>query len=636
MLGKFFLLLSEIMSKKSRYEGKITVHVRGFGFVSPNCGHDDIFIPSSKIKGALDGDVVTVGSLKKGPKGWEGAVISIKEPGKKQLAGTVVDFYGKHEAVVFAPSLGEERPIILSTKTGPKLNIGDRLLIKITRRGQDQVSYSLKEVLGNIDQAEIDSNVAIQEYDIRHIFPATVLNEAKKMPKKCVLTDDRLDLRKLECITIDPTTARDFDDALTITKDNKGCYHLGVHIADVSHYVKDGSKIDQEAQKRCNSTYFIDKVVPMLPEELSNDLCSLKEGVDRYTASVLMKFDAKGVLKEHKITKALIRSDKRFTYEEAKQVLDRKLTSPHLKMLRLLVELCNHLKKQKKDRGCVELSMPEIRMVLDEQSIPYTEDWIEYDITHQLVEEFMLKANEVIATELMESKKQGVFRVHESPDQDNLKEFFAIAQLFGHTIPHTPSSQDIAKLFEDAKGSVYSDQLSVKYIRSMKLAIYSTDNIGHYGLNLANYTHFTSPIRRYSDLIVHRLIFEKNYKPDAKKLVALCSEKERNSFKAEMSVLRLKKLRYLDRLTEDDPEITFEATVTNVKPQGVFFDLSFIGFEGMVHVSTLGDEYFQYDESSRSFIGAETKHKYTIGTKMVVSLETIDLVFGECTWNVVH
>ena len=620
------------MKPTKRLQGKISLHPKGFGFIKPECGHEDIFIPPPKINGALDGDIVTVDSLKKSQKGWEGAVNRVVDRGRKRIVGTVVDFYTNGDAMLFSPMAGEERSFNVKKTPAYKLTIGDRVSVNVNGQNDDGFDCTVHKVLGNIDNAHIDSDVAIQEFELFSEFPAMVVKEAEKFSQECKLTKDREDLRDLECITIDPKTAKDYDDALSITKDKKGCYHLGVHIADVSFYVQEGSKLDKEALARGNSTYFIDRVVPMLPERLSNGLCSLKEGVDRYSASVLMEFDAKGILKSHRLVKGLINSRKRFSYEDARQVLDKKLKSPHEKTLKLLVELCKHLKKQKKDRGCVELAMPEIRLVLDDDGIPYTEEWIEYDITHQLVEEFMLKANEIVATELLSRGQKAIFRIHETPDDDNLAEFFTLARLLGYTVdPKEPN--EISRLFEEAKDSPYIDQLSVRYVRTMKLAIYSKDNVGHYGLNLENYTHFTSPIRRYSDLVVHRLLFNKSYAPNVEAIAAKCSETERKSFRAEMSVSRLKKLRYLDRLTEEDSDITFEATITNVRPQGIVFDLGFIGFEGTIHVSELGDDYFYFNDKDRSFTGSNSREKFQLGSKIVVQLETIDLVFRECTWN---
>ncbi len=623
------------MKSSTRLKGKLSLHPKGFGFVKPECGHEDVFIPPTKLNSAIDGDLVIVTSLRKGQKGWEGVIESIAKRGRNRMVGAVVDFNEKGDAMIFAPTAGEERLFVLKKSPKQKFSIGDRVSINVDNRSKNLSTCTLHKYFGSIDDALIDTDVAIEEYELTSTFPPAALKEASKFSPECKLTKDRVDLRDLECVTIDPKTARDYDDALSITKDKNGCYHLGIHIADVSHYVKDGSELDKSAYARGNSTYFVDKVVPMLPEQLSNELCSIKEGVDRYSASVLMEFNTKGELKNYKIVRGLIRSRKRFSYEEAKQVLDRKIKSPHLDLLKLLVELCMHLKKQKKERGCVELSMPEIRLVLDDQGIPYTEEWIPYDITHQLVEEFMLKANELVAIELMKRGKQSLFRVHEVPDEKDLEEFFTLVGLLGYKIPRDSSTENIRALFEEAENSPFVDQLSQRYIRTMKLAIYSAENIGHYGLNLEHYTHFTSPIRRYTDLVVHRLIFDKDYDPDVEVIAAHCSDTERKSFRAEMSCLRLKKLRYIDRLTEEDPEITFDATITNIKPQWVYFNLDFISYEGSIHVSELGDEYFQYNDKDRTFTGTDTQLTYHLGRKIVVQLETIDLVFGECTWNLI-
>lgn len=621
------------MDKKSHLKGKISVHPRGFGFVRPSCDHPDVFIPASKLKGALDGDLVAVERLRKSSKGWEGSVARIIEKGKKVIVAFVVDFDDRENAYLYAPSAGEERTVIL-TKPSKKLAIGDRLTVTVTKR-QDELLYcKLDRFLGSINDAKIDSEVAILESELPPQFPQKILQEADKFPDTFPLTEGRRDLTHLECVTIDPKTARDFDDALSITRDESGNYHLGVHIADVSHYVQEGSPIDEAALIRGNSTYFIDRVLPMLPERLCNDLCSLKENVPRYTASVFMTFDSQGHLQNYDIVKGLIRSRKRLSYEEAKEILDGTVNSPHKKTLQLLEELCLHLKQQRKERGCIELNIPEMRLILDNDGIPKKEEWIPYDITHQLVEEFMLKANEVIATELIRRGKGGIFRIHEEPDQENLEEFLMTARLLGYNVEDT-TPERLCLLFEEAKNSPFVDQLSQRYIRTMKLAIYSKKNVGHYGLNLENYTHFTSPIRRYTDLVVHRLLFEPNYDPDLEGIAKQCSETERKSFKAEMSVQRLKKLRYLDRLTDEDPARTFEGVITNIKPQGIIFDLPFIGFEGTIHVSNLGDDYYRYNEKSRSFQGASTKQKFQLGAPIRIRLDTIDLVYGECTWSLV-
>jgi ribonuclease R len=338
----------------------------------------------------------------------------------------------------------------------------------------------------------------------------------------------------------------------------------------------------------------------------------------------------------YKFVKAIIKSRKRFTYESAKEVLDEKLESPLLPDLKLLVELALILKKQRKERGSVELSMPEIRLKLDKKGNPTGYTRIDYDITHQMVEEFMLKANELVAKELIERGKDGIFRIHEEPNEESMKEFYSYARLMGFKVPAEPKDSDLVELFEMAQKSPLLEQLAIRFIRSMKLAVYSEKNVGHYGLALENYTHFTSPIRRYSDLVVHRLIFDEKYEPDLKLISLWCTEQERKSFKAEMSLIKLKKLRYLENITQNKNDKIFSVHVTNVKSMGIFFDLDFIGFEGFIHVSNLGREYYHYDDKKRLFKGDSSGKTFHIGKPIQVMLESIDLVLGECSWTLLN
>lgn len=269
---------------------------------------------------------------------------------------------------------------------------------------------------------------------------------------------------------------------------------------------------------------------------------------------------------------------------------------------------------------------------MGKEGIPIGQEVLEYDITHQLVEEFMLMANEIVATHLIKEGKEAIFRVHQEPEEATLAEFFSYARLLGFRLPPEPSAKDLVDLFEMAQKSPLLEQLAIRFIRSMKLAIYSEVNVGHFGLALENYTHFTSPIRRYSDLVVHRLLFEPDYYPNHKMVAAWCTEQERRSFKAEMSVLKLKKIRYLDQLTEKDPTLTFQATLTNIKPVGITFDLDFIGFEGFIHISQIGEDYFVYYPETGVLEGERTKERFRIGQRIEVCLETVDLVFQEATW----
>lgn len=440
----------------------------------------------------------------------------------------------------------------------------------------------------------------------------------------------------MECFTIDPDTAKDFDDALSLSKDRKGIYHLGVHIADAAHYVKTETALDKEALLRCNSTYFPGTCLPMLPEELSNELCSLKPDVDRLTISVMMDFDKKGTLIKHEIVRSFIHSKKRFTYGEAKEVLDGKKKSPHKKTLKLMVDLCHLLKAKRYERGSIDFSLSEMVIQVDDEGRPTGIKKVEYDITHQLVEEFMLKANEMVATELTMRGKSLLYRVHEAPSEENFKDFFAFAHVLGFKISPEPTIEELRDLFEKAKKTPFAAQLSIAFIRSMKLAQYSPENVGHYGLSLEYYCHFTSPIRRYSDLITQRLLFDEEQENiNLERIAERCSEQERISFKAETSVKTLKKLRLLDDFFKNDPHREFTAIVTKIKPFGLHFELSDLMLEGFLHISELEDDYFNHDAKRNMLVGTRTGKVHCLGETLLVKLVSVDLILLESRWALV-
>ena len=620
--------------------GIIRVHQRGFGFVIPEDREkypQDIFIPKPFIEGAVDGDQVRVeiaaGEIS--PKGPEGKVLEIVSRSHKELFGTVIDFQDGGTAVLYAPLLGPSKTVLVK-KSRKRLKIGDRIqvLVKKWENGSEVTTTELVKKVGSIDDAAIDVKCAILEFQLRDTFPNKAKEEALsfgKVVRKAEM-QDRADLTDQQCLTIDPKTARDFDDALYIEK-SKSHYTLFVHIADVAAYVKPGSALDREAFNRCNSTYFPGTCVPMLPEELSNNLCSLKEGVRRLTATVKMTFNLKGELLDSQIFRSVIKSKKRFTYEQAKEVLDGQRKSPHAPHLKLMTELCLLLKEQRKARGSVDLSLPELSLQIDSKGMPTGFRLIEYDITHQMVEEFMLKANETVAKKLTDDGKEGIFRIHEEPSEENLEEFYAMVRELGFKLSPKPDQKEIQKLFETAKESPFIQQLSVAFIRRMKLAYYSINNVGHYGLALDHYCHFTSPIRRYSDLITQRLLFENDVAINLDDIVLNCSEKERASFKAEMSVLSLKKLRLLEQLAKTRSPLRASATVTKVKPFGISFDVEPFMLEGFIHVSRLGSDYYIYNDRSKKLIGERTGETFAPGVKIDIELVHIDLVMGECEWR---
>lgn len=635
--------------EKSEISGIIKIHPRGFGFVQPEDRERfplDIFIPKPFTENAVDSDYVKVELFenRESPKGPEGRVIEILDRGRKSLVGTVINFTemssksDKKTAIAYVPLLGPSKSV--HVKNCPKtLKIGDRLLLKVKKweNGQDYTITEIIKKLAPIERAKADIPIAILEYGLKEAFPAKVVAEAKKFGTRVKTSEvkERVDLTDQPCFTIDPTTAKDFDDALCVQK-HSGGYELFVHIADVAHYVKEGTALDKEAKTRGNSTYFPNQCIPMLPEELSNNLCSLKEKVVRLVATVHVSFDPEGNLISHKVFRSAIKSRKRFTYEEAFSILENKEKSPFKKDLELMVELCLLLKKKRQERGSVDLALPEFVLTVDKEGEPTGYSIVEYDITHQMVEEFMLKANEVVATHLTNEGKGAIFRIHEIPSDENLQDFFNLARLYGFQLSDKPTTEEISALFQEAKESPHGKQLSVAFIRSMKLAYYSPNNVGHYGLALENYCHFTSPIRRYSDLIIERLLFDEVQTQNLAEVSLLCSEKERLSFRAEQSVLTLKKYRLLKYLSKKRKPFRLKATVSKIKPFGFFFEIDPLMLEGFIHISRIGSDYYEFDSQDNTLIGDHTGESYHIGTKIEVELIHLDLIMQTTEWRLIR
>lgn len=636
----------QIAPKKQEVQavtGMLHMHPRGFGFVTPDHPQDssqDVFIPKHLTDGAVHGDKVeiVINPDSNWDKGPEGKIISIIKRGRTHLGCTIKQFDSKGNLLAYAPLLGISKPVLIESDEDSPLKIGDRIIVKVLSWGDEEgvTIGELSHHIGHISDPSCDIPAAIEEYDLHDVFPQPVIKEAKAFGKTVTQKDlkGRKNLTKIIAFTIDPETAKDYDDALSVTKDKKGHYHLGVHIADVAHYVKAMSALDREASERCNSTYFPGSCIPMLPEELSNQLCSLKAKVNRLTASVLMEFNPDGSMVGYEIVRAYINSAKRFTYEEAKEVIDGKRKSVHAPTLKLMVELCHLLKKKRYERGSIDFSLPDMVIEVDEKGVPLGVKTVEYDISHQLVEEFALKANETVAKHLSDLGKMVIYRIHEEPSQENREDFFTLARSLGFQLPDKPSTADIQKLFNEAKSTPYGQQLSVGFIRSMKLAFYSPDNVGHFGLSLQHYCHFTSPIRRYTDLIIQRLLFnEEDKDTDVYKIALKCSEQERVSFRAESSVKVLKKLRLLKGYLDEDASKEYSAVITRIKPFGVFFELPSIMLEGFLHISELEDDYFVFDPKRNILQGKSSGKMHAVGEPLKVRPTAVDFIALETKWE---
>ncbi|MFA6915883.1 MAG: ribonuclease R [Parachlamydiales bacterium] len=626
--------------------GVLSVHPRGFAFLQPEKHfgmEQDIFIPKHLTLDAVHGDTVEVliNRLAISEKGPEGRIVTILQRGRSHLAGIVNRIDHEHKAWVFAPLLGPTRPVYVEDEEGNSLTVGDRVILAVKKWGEKETPTicTLKEKMGHITDPSCDIPAAIEEFEIRDHFPIQAIEEAQKFGKQVSASDiaGRADFREVETFTIDPTTAKDFDDALSLSKNKKGHYQLMVHIADVSHYVEPGTALDLEANQRCNSTYFPGRCVPMLPSVLSDNLCSLRANVNRLTVTVVIELDKVGNVVKYEIVKSVIRSAKRFSYEEAKEVLDGKKRSKHAPTLHLMVELCKLLKKQRYVRGSIEFSLSELMVVVDENGMPTGTKRIEYDVTHQLVEEFMLKANEIVAIHLHKQGKEVAYRVHDQPAAENIREFVQICHAFGLKIANEPEPSDFQKMFDSISDNPISEYLANAYIRKMRLAVYSEENIGHYGLSLQHYCHFTSPIRRYIDLVIHRSIFQAGYtSEELSKITTQCSEQERKSSRAEQSVVLLKKLRWLDSIKKEDPFKEYDAVITKIKNFGIYFEAMDVMVEGFLHISNIGQDYYIYDEHKMQLRGQRNGEIYRVGDKLSVLLLEVNYVMLETRWDIIR
>lgn len=632
----------QLKASEKLFQGQLSVHPRGFGFVNLPSPLQDIFIPKPFLNGAIDGDIVeaVVDQSTQSVKGPEGRIIRIIQRERSCFAGTIISCDSKGATLystLFASSC--ESIVCPNSFKRKKLSRGDRVLFEVKEWDNGKPKkIEVLELLGSVKDASSDIPFVIAENSLPNTFSESIQKEALAFGTKVTPADmkGRVDLRDLECVTIDPDTAKDFDDAVSIEQIGTH-YKLGVHIADVSFYVKPDTLIDMEAAKRCNSTYFPGKCIPMLPKELSENLCSLKPATNRLAVSVFMDIDENGKTVSWDIVRSVIKSKKRFTYKEAKAVLDGTKKNEFYPLLTRMVTVCNLLKARRSDRGSVQLVMPEIVVRVDESGIPTGLEKIEYDITHQMIEEFMLKANEVIAFHLMKQGKEVTYRVHEEPAKESLRDFSTLVASFGYTLPEIPEPCDIQKFFQEIEGSEHAQYLSTCYIKSMRLACYSADNIGHYGLSLEHYCHFTSPIRRYVDTVVHRLLFEAVMPKDIiQNLCLKASERERISSRAEGTVILMKKLRLLEILTKENKRNPFNAIVTRIKPFGIYFDIVDLMLEGFIHISDLEDDYFIFNENTNTLTGRYKGYDWKSGDTLNVECESIDLVLLDVRWKLLE
>lgn len=586
------------------------------------------------------------------PGELQAKVIRVVERSRVQIVGR---FYSKGTRATIVPEDGRLPNSFRLTKVLPEAKQGEVVVAEFT--GWDSPhslpTAEMTEVLGNEEDPGVDILSIIHRYNLPLKFPERVLQEAEEI-EESIPADEisrREDWREREVFTIDPEDAKDFDDAICVTENHDGTWELAVHIADVSHYVRAGSAIDREARKRGNSVYLADRVLPMLPEKLSNGVCSLKPGVERLTHAAILTINASGKVSGHRFVSAVIRSHRRYSYEEAYErmnysadqiakIEDEKERSLVTHLHRAW-RLASRLRQLRFENGALDLEFAEVKAILDDKGRAIGVKRSEYDESHQLIEEFMLAANEAVAKETRQAPAPSLYRIHEDPAPDKLNEFAEQARAFGHRVADVSHRPELQKLLRAVRGTLEEHSLKIALLKSLRRAAYSPDPVGHYGLAKHDYTHFTSPIRRYADLIVHRAlrrILSKRHAPTAPEvadrtpapgelgeIAQHISRTERIAADAETDTQRLKLIEYLETVATQDENAVFDATIFEVKAIGAFAELDGLYVKGLIRKDTLPPwEEYHFDRGREEFHSRAGAAPLAVGTRLKVRLYRVD------------
>lgn len=637
------------VSQKGKYQksrgvfltGVFTAHPKGFGFVSVDGMEEDVFIPEDQVHGAMHQDTVQI-TVKPGQSGKrrEGAVNRIVKRGTDRIVGLYQE--SRNFGFVIPDNERYTRDIFVPKEDSGGAVNGHKVVVELVSYGTDRKSPEGKvvEILGHISDPGTDILSIVKGYDLPVEFPEKVMRQAERVPDRISEADmqGRTDLRDVQMVTIDGEDAKDLDDAVSLEM-NGGQYILGVHIADVANYVQEGSALDREAFERGTSVYLVDRVIPMLPRRLSNGICSLNEGQDRLALSCIMTIDQKGKVLDHVIAETVIRVDRRMTYTSVKKILEEQDAEESARyeelvpMFQRMQELAGLLRARRRARGSIDFDFPETKVILDEKGEPVEIRPYDRNTATKIIEDFMLIANETVAEDYFWQELPFVYRTHENPDPDRMKKLSTFINNFGYSIRFREDEvhpKELQKLLERLEGTPEETLISRLTLRSMKQAKYTTECTGHFGLAARYYCHFTSPIRRYPDLQIHRIIKDslrgrmnqekiEHYRKILDEVAKQSSERERRADEAERETIRLKKAEYMSRHLWEE----YDGVISGVTGWGLYVELPNT-VEGLVHVSSLQGDYFEYNENAYEIVGQRTGKTYRLGQTVRVQVVKAD------------
>ncbi len=630
----------------NRLVGIYTGTARGFGFVEVEGRDDDLYIPEDKRGGAFHQDRVQV-MLLPGRQGkrQEACVVQVLERGLKQVVGTWEQCENFGFVIPDNSRLGTD--IFVPQERSRGAVTGHKVVVELVSYGDEKHKPEgrVAEILGHINDPGVDIMSVVHRFELPTAFGEKVMHQADRVPEIVQEADraGRMDLTALQMVTIDGEDAKDLDDAVSLYQDEKGLYHLGVHIADVSNYVQENSALDWEALKRGTSVYLVDRVIPMLPHKLSNGICSLNQGVDRLALSCLMTINGKGEVTDYQIEETVICVDKRMTYTAVKKILEdrdeeeRRRYESLVPMFELMEELAAILRNRRHKRGAVDFDFAESKILLDEEGHPVEIKPYERNVATKIIEDFMLIANETVAQHFFWLELPFVYRTHDRPDPEKIMKLSAFIHNFGYHVKLTGEEihpKELQKLLDKVADTEEETLISRLTLRSMKRASYTVECTGHFGLACQYYCHFTSPIRRYPDLQIHRIIKDQlrgrlreerlaHYTERLPEVAKHSSKAERRAEEAERETDKMKKAEYM----EDHVGERYEGVISGITQWGIYVELPNT-VEGLVHVSTLAGDFFYYNEETYEMVGRDTGKTYKLGQRITVQVKGADRLAG--------